>query len=286
MTDRWIEVLIPIVLAVCTGLTTEALSQLLVKSGRVSQSTKSAWRMLAAALAVTVGVAVYLLQPKLQTVPSLGRLWADAAAQELRSLGFQSIVRSERSAIIDDGLVVPESQRPIAGQLARPGTTVTYAVSTGSASLSESPVSNAAANSGGLAWTTPNAGEPLTVILDAAGVGKARVAGRVPTGLTKSDQLLLWVRPVLPPAETPGGYLQRPPGNGVSAASAGGSWEGTIQIGNRDFPPREGDIVDLAISVIAVAEARTLESRPGTMTTPTPRGSLVAQLPAVRLSVR
>ena len=96
MTDQMREVVFPIVLGLGVGLVTEALSQLLLRSGRVPGSTKGVWRMLAAALALTVGVAVYMLQPKLHAVPSLARLSADEAAQVVAGA-----IGGERSGISD-----------------------------------------------------------------------------------------------------------------------------------------------------------------------------------------
>jgi hypothetical protein len=286
MTDQVKEVLVPIVLGLGVGLIAEAVSQLLLRSGRVRENTKGAWRMLAAALALTVGVAVYLLQPGLTTVPNLARLSVDEAAQTLRARGFEPSPRYESSATIEDGLVVPESQRPIAGQTAGAGVTVTFAVSTGRGPISDPAVRSTGNGQGALSWNMPAPGAPLEVIRDGSGLHRASVAGLVPASIPASHRLLLWVRPVRPPSDSPGWYLQRPPGNGVSAYSAGGSWDGVIQLGNREFPPNDGDVVDLAISVVSATEARALEAGAGAVTAPTPRGSQVAELRGVRVVLR
>lgn len=286
MTDQVKEVLVPIVLGLGVGLLTEAVSQLLLRSGRVPENTKSAWRMLAAALALTAGVAVYLLQPGLTTVPNLARLSVDEAAQLLRGRGFEPSPRYESSPTIEDGLVLPESQRPIAGQMAGAGGTVTFAVSTGLGPISDPTVRTSGDGQGGLSWNMPGPGASLELIRDGSGLHRASVSGLVPGSLTGSHRLLLWVRPVRPAPDSPGWYLQRPPGNGVSAYAAGGTWDGIIQIGNREFPPNDGDVVDLAISVVSATEARALETGAGAVTAPTPRGSQVAELRGVRLVVR
>jgi hypothetical protein len=286
MTDQVREVVFPIVLGLCVGLVTEALSRLLLQSGRVAGSTKSAWRILAVALALTVGVAVYLLQPRLHPVPTLARLSADAAAEVVRSRGFEPSPRDESSPTIEDGLVIPESQRPIAQQLARAGVTVTYAVSTGSAPISSPQVRSSDDARGTLSWTVPGSGAPLGVISDGSGIHHATVSGLVPPNLPASHRLLLWVRPVRPASQSPGWYLQRPPGSGVSTFTVGGAWDGVIQLGNREFPPHDGDVVDLAISVVSATEAHAIEAGPGTVTASTPRGSQVAECRAVRIVVR
>src|SRR3990172_7154377 len=173
MTDQVKEVLVPIVLGIGVGLITEAVSQLLLRSGRVRENTKSAWRMLAAALALTVGVAAYLLQPALNAVPNLARLSADEAAQVVRARGFEPSPRYESSATIEDGLVIPESQRPIAGQKAGAGATVTFAVSTGLGPISDPPVRSSGNGQGGLSWTMPGPAAPLEVIRDGSGLHRA-----------------------------------------------------------------------------------------------------------------
>lgn len=286
MTDQVKEVLVPIVLGLGVGLITEAVSQLLLRSGRVRENTKGVWRMLAAALALIAGVVVYLLQSGPNAMPNLARLSAYEAAQVVRARGFEPSPRYESSTTIEDGLVIPESQRPIAGQKVRTGDTVTFAVSTGSGPISDPPVRSPGNSQGGLSWTMPGLGAPLEVIRDGSGLHRATVSGVVPASVPASHRLLLWVRPVRPASNSPDWYLQRPPANGVSSYTVGGTWDGVIQLGNREFPPHDGDVVDLAISVVSPTEARALETGAGAVTAPTPRGSQVAELRGIRVVLR
>jgi hypothetical protein len=70
------------------------------------------------------------------------------------------------------------------------------------------------------------------------------------SGLTGGGYgLLLWVKPVRPPSDTPGWYLQRPPSNGIDSVAGDGSWNGVAQLGTPQWPPHDGDIFDVAVSI-------------------------------------
>lgn len=84
--------------------------------------------------------------------------------------------------------------------------------------------------------------------------------------------LLLWVRPVMPPSETPGFYLQRKPINGITRIEENGHWEGIGQIGNVVYPPHAGDILDVAMTVVDKATAARLLGQTGAVSELNPRG--------------
>jgi hypothetical protein len=71
-------------------------------------------------------------------------------------------------------------------------------------------------------------------------------------------EVLLWVEPVHPKAETfPAYYIQRRPAAGVTRQPRPGAsspWEGAIQIGNTQYPPHRGDTLTI-IATLAVTSA-------------------------------
>ena len=87
------------------------------------------------------------------------------------------------------------------------------------------------------------------------GVYSCSVSG-ISSGLSKGGlSLLLWVRPVSPPSDVPGWYLQRP---GIVKMDSDGSWTGNLQVGNTQWPPREGDVIDLAVTVVGTQTMKQL----------------------------
>ena len=69
------------------------------------------------------------------------------------------------------------------------------------------------------------------------------------SGIVNSNySLLLWLYPVSPRSEISGWYLQKNI-NGIKINNDG-SWEGIAQIGNIQYPPQQGDIIDISVSVI------------------------------------
>jgi len=52
-------------------------------------------------------------------------------------------------------------------------------------------------------------------------------------------------------------YLQRS-GNGVTSIPGDGTWEGVAQLGNSQYPPKQGYTFDLAVSIVDDATAGQL----------------------------
>jgi hypothetical protein len=117
---------------------------------------------------------------------------------------------------------------------------------------------------------------------DAGAITRCSVSGSA-TGVSQGQRVLLWVRPVNPPSESDGWYLQRPP-NGVGNQS-GNTWSGKIQIGNRDFPAHDGDIVDVAVSIADAATTDRLMRTSGVAIETEPLGVVTAISENVRLHV-
>ena len=84
--------------------------------------------------------------------------------------------------------------------------------------------------------------------------------------------MLLWVKPVNPPSEQPGWYLERPPGNGIVRVDSKGSWWGVAQLGNGLYSPHEGDSVGLAVSVADDTTVDKLMAEPGVVVRDYPVG--------------
>ncbi len=117
---------------------------------------------------------------------------------------------------------------------------------------------------------------------NAGAIFRCLVAGAA-TGVLQTQMLLLWVRPVKPRSESAGWYLQRGP-NGVFNQS-GNSWDGKIQIGNREYPPHDGDVIDVAISIADAVVADKLMRAAGVEIDLKPVGVVVAKSENVRVHI-
>jgi hypothetical protein len=62
--------------------------------------------------------------------------------------------------------------------------------------------------------------------------------------------------------------------NGVHTIENDGKWEGVIQIGNVEYPPHEGDIVEIAVSIVNSDEAHKLLSADGVVVRGGPAGKV------------
>ncbi len=104
-------------------------------------------------------------------------------------------------------------------------------------------------------------------------------------GLAAGDgRLLLWVRPVRPPAD--GWYLQRGPLNGIGNVEPDGSWRGTAQIGNLQWPPHSGNVLDIAVSVVDGKTADDLLGATGVVVRGQPVGDTVATVEGIILALK
>jgi hypothetical protein len=133
-----------------------------------------------------------------------------------------------------------------------------------------------------VAVARPRTNGQLDCAPDAGGLYRCSISGTA-TKLSIGRQLLLWVRPVQPPSDLEGWYLQRRP-NGI-LSSTDTSWTGKIQIGNRDYPPHDGDLVDVAVSIGDKAEVDALMKETGVVTRPEPPGGTVMKATNVRLRI-
>jgi hypothetical protein len=219
-------------------------------------------------LLLTLGL--YYAWPSLTKVPSLDGLSQAEAEDLLTKQGLVPQGRPQYATGVEPGRVVPHSQSPGYGLPVRPGTVVTFAISV----REEAPQVNNTPPPSALAVTIfqPKAGEQARCSRGADGVYKFSARGTSAGLSTGGYGLLLWVRPVNPPSDTPGWYLQRPPANGIAKVEMDGSWSGVAQLGNVQYPPHEGDVLDLAVTVADKDTVNKLLAEPGVVVRMEPVG--------------
>ena len=122
--------LLGVVVAIGTGLLTDVLARALGWK-TVSRGKVLVWPTLTVGVACVAFAITYFVYGGLRTVPNVSRASQDEAGQILRSAGFVPDPRPMTSREIEEGRVIPETQRPIAGQRALKGTIVSFGVSTG-----------------------------------------------------------------------------------------------------------------------------------------------------------
>ena len=236
-------------------------------------------------MAVGIGILAFVIWPRaaLVEVPDLSDLSRDEADLRLSAMKLVGAQQPQEAPNTRPEHVIPGSQSPLPGTRVRPGTLVTYSISTPT-----SVVPGRTANKGSHAPTiaisifSPREGSGVVPKRGADNIFRFDVEGTIEgVDLTKLS-LLLWVRPVQPPSDQPGWYLQRHPANGIQSI-AGDRWGGVCQIGNQQYPPHEGDVVDVAASVVPAEEALRLEARQGPLTAVILPG-VVSK--AIRLTVR
>jgi len=91
---------------------------------------------------------------------------------------------------------------------------------------------------------------------------------------------------VNPPADRVGWYLQRPPVNGIPGVEADGSWSGVAQIGSAQYPPHEGNTVDLAVTIADNGEINKLMAEQGVVVRNQPAGVKSAMASGVILTLK
>jgi hypothetical protein len=215
--------------------------------------------MLGIGVVLIFAVSLFFLWPsqELVEVPDLGGLSRAEAELELKKNGLIPEAVPQHNADTKTGYVIPDSQETLAGTKVRKGTVIRFSVSLGPDEITEGAAS--------VSLFRPKSGEGAFCTRYGDGVYRFSVVG-TSSGLSDEFRLLLWVKPVNPPSDTPGWYLQRPPGNGIREVKPDGSWEGIAQIGNVQWPPHAGDVLDVAVTVVNIDTAKKLEAEPGVVT--------------------
>jgi len=201
-------------------------------------------------------VVVFTWWPWLATIPRLDGLSRAEAEVLLTKAGLTADPRPQYASGVEAGRVVPDSQNPKPGLKVRPKEVVSFGVAEPPPEVSlRQGSATAPPRRATVSLFEPRPGGSVRGRRTADGLHRISVRG-TSTGTTNGDLvLLLWVRPVNPPADAPGWYLQRPPANGIRQVETDGSWEGLAQIGNAQWPPHEGDLIDVAVSVAERAAA-------------------------------
>jgi hypothetical protein len=221
--------------------------------------------MLGAGVVVLLTVILFFSWPSLIRVPDLGGLSRDEAKLVLEKKALVPEARPLYHSDTEPGRVIAHSQEPAAGIKVRGGTVVRFGVAIGTTRTEEPTEELQVGASLSVSLFRPKSGEKAHCTRYADGVYRFSVVG-TSTGLTNGFRLLLWVRPVNPPSETPGWYLQRLPVNGIEKVEPDGSWEGIAQIGNVQWPPHAGDVLDVAVTVVDVDRAKRLGGELGVVT--------------------
>ncbi len=202
--------------------------------------------------------------PSLIEVPNLANLSRAEAELLLAKKGLIPEVRPQHVPTTEAGRVVSYSQDPLPGIRVQKGTVIRFAVS-----ISPEQLPHKAEEMGvtpSVSLFQPRSGEEVHCRRYGNGIYRFSVKGISKEVTGSGLQLLLWVKPVNPPSETPGWYLQRRPINGIHTVKLDGSWEGIGQIGNAQWPPHQGDILDVAVGVVESETAQRLLATPGVVT--------------------
>jgi hypothetical protein len=211
-------------------------------------------------LVLTLTPFIVYLWPSLAVIPALDDLSQAQAEQSLIAAKLVPEARPQYADGVQTGLVVPKSQSLSPGLHVRPGTVVSFGVSVRESLM---PTAVPSPDTLTVALFQPKAGESVRCIRSADGTYSVSVSG-TSSGLLAGDlKLLLWTKPVNPPSDVPGWYLQRAPIHGISRVEPDGSWTGVARIGNAQWPPHEGDVVDLAVTIVDEQAANQLMAEGG-----------------------
>ena len=232
-------------------------------------------------LAFIVGGITYFTWPSLITVPTLDGLSQAEAEDRLRSYHLLPQPRPQYAQAAEAGRVIAHSQNPSPGLSVRRGTVVAFAVGERGDPTDPSNYSSMV-----ISFFKPRAGEKLSCSRGADGVYKVTAEGTSSGVSHATHGLLFWIRPVNPPSDRAGWYLQRPPANGVTDFRSDGSWTAVAQIGNAQYPPHEGDTVDLAVTIAENAVIDKLKAEMGVVVRNQPVGGKSAIVSPVTLTLR
>jgi hypothetical protein len=224
-------------------------------------------------IGLLAAVGVYYALPTRTAVPVLDNLSQIEAQDVLAKKKLIASPRPQYGRGIVAGRVIPDSQVPAAGLVVARGTVVTFGVSQQLASGGSQPQNPARSHTVDVRLFEPRDGQALRCSHGVGNITRCEVSGVV----SGADGVapLLWIQPVDPPTESPGWYLQRPPGNGVKGIENDGRWTGIVQIGNAQYPAKDGYKVNVAVSIVDEAEANRLMGESGVVVRDQPSGSVV-----------
>jgi hypothetical protein len=243
-----------LILSLGAGLVVASVASLLKKW------PKAVLVMLGIGVALILTVILFYSWPSLVKVPDLSGLARAEAELVLEKKGLIPEARPQYDLETPAERVIAYSQEPLAGIKVHRGTVVRFGVA-----LTPPPSETTERESASVSLFHPKSGENVHCTRYADGVYRFAVVG-TSIGLSDRLTLLLWIRPVKPPSETPGWYLQRLPVNGITKIEPDGSWEGIAQIGNVQWSLHAGEVLDVAVTVVDVESANRLLAKSGVVT--------------------
>jgi hypothetical protein len=235
-------------------------------------------------IALLAGLITYTAWPSLINVPSLDGLSQAQAEDLLRQNELIPQARPQYSDSADAGRVIAHSQSHAPGLSVRPGTVVAFAVGEGGEGGETTPPVNPTPNPMTVSLFKPKSGETISLIHGPNGIYRLSAQGTSSGLVDDRYGLLLWLRPVNPPAE--GWYLQTPPKNGVTSIDASGTWTGVAQIGNAQYPPHQGDTIDLAITITTKGDIDKLKAEQGEVVRNEPIGVKTAKASGIVVTLK
>jgi hypothetical protein len=232
------------------------------------------------ALAVTLLVIILWPRPLLVPVPDLTGLSRDEAQLVLSRINLIAQPTPQPSNQVRSGYVVPLSQNPVPGTRVHRQTPVRFVIST----TEERPPSDRVVE-GAIVVFAPQAGGTVVSRPGGDGIHRINIEGTVSGVDLTARPLRVWIRPVEPPSDIPGWYLQRGPASGI-VSTAGDRWTAVAQLGNLQYPPYEGNIIEIAVTALPSEDALALDARQGPVVLGTLPGSPQSVVRSVRVTLR
>jgi hypothetical protein len=261
-----------VVVGLGTGIVVLAISLLL----------KRIPRPVAVLMAIGISLIAIVVWPRafLVSVPDLSGLSRDDAVLRLSGLKLGAAPEPQLSSSTPVEHVVASSQDLPPGTRVKPGTVVHFSISTQPPGTIRTD-SSSAPSYGTASIFSPTSGGEVALSRGADNVYRFEVQGAIDGVDLSKSTLLLWVQPIDPPSDQPGWYLQRLPANGIRSVS-GDRWRGVCQVGNQNYPPHDGDVVEVATTILASDEAQQFLARQGPITIVTLPGA-VSKIVRVKL---
>lgn len=223
-------------------------------------------RTVAVLVALGVGLITFVIWPKavLVEVPDLSNLSRDEASIRLADAGLQEAAQPQESPHTRPHHVIAQSQNPLPGTKVKRDTVIRFSVNTDTSVESGQTETNIAESGVSVSVLAPAGGNHIMPARGADGIFRIDIEGTI-VGASEDATLLLWLQPIDPPSDQPGWYLQRLPSNGIRSIS-GDRWRGICQIGNQQWPPNNGDVVDVVATLVPTQEVLRLQARQGPLT--------------------
>lgn len=258
--------LLPMTAAILVGLALQSVSALIMRPDRMHaprRMTGTSFLLVMTIMAsaiVAISFTAFRVEPNLVTTPDLRGNFIDEVERGLADMGLRYNVK-KTFAPARKGTVLWQS--PNGGTIVEPGTVVEIEVSNGPLARPSNQLK--------ISILSYKSGQGVELLNTASGMRKLKIAGTV-ENLPEDSVVLLWARRKgrNSLSDTPRWFLQPLDAPRIDSE---GAWEALVQIGSIDWPPKAGDKIDVAISVVSIKVANELmnEIRPVTKKVPTGR---------------